>query len=169
MPRRRHEGGCVRLAGFRARLILFGLWTVVSAAPGRGGTDVAEGTSPPANDFPAWAMPDCAPFDGPATLIHVMPRAVQAAEPPTVRISIWRPVERARGRRYILASDELWGAVTLCSPAGECSDAVAGEVRLEAGSAGAPIEGRYDLRLANGHRERGSFLATLREQLAYCG
>ena len=153
-----------------ARLILFGLWTVMFSSPG-GGSQEADALDPLHRDLPAWAMPDCAPFDGPATLIHVTPRVTPAAEPfsPTVSISIGRPIDRARGRRYTIAPAESWGAVTLCRDVGQCITAVAGEVRLDTGRAGEPIVGWYDLRFPDGSRQHGSFHADLRERLSYCG
>lgn len=118
----------------------------------------------------AYAMPDCAPADGPAVSIVLTDTAVARPREalPSIRIWVWSTLPRAEGERYRVAEDARWGSVLDCPAAGRCVAAAAGRVRVGRLSSEEVLEGELDATWPGGRRLTRRFAARWRDEPVGC-
>lgn len=143
------------------KLALVGLITACGSPPGA--------SSAPPGGFPeAVATADCAPFDGPATSIYLIPEGADSAGPlsgeasaPHIRISIYRDIGEIGGQTF-----EIEAAVTdavRCSGGTPCESATGGRVRVDEAGREDGVAGEVHLEFETGGPVSGSFDAPWRE------
>jgi hypothetical protein len=120
---------------------------------------------------PALAWPDCAPWDGAATRI-VIPQTAggDSASQTNLTLVFYHGSDAIRGEGWTISdhsADQL--SMMLCPTAGPCVPAVTGWIRVESGSTGSEIRGRYRVTLSDGRVLAGRFAAPLQQQIQLCG
>jgi hypothetical protein len=129
-------------------------------------------SSAPATEWTrAWAVADCAPWDGSATSI-IMTDAPDDSPPPfpQLRISVYHDLQSVAGARWpVGASAPDGGAGVYCPAGGACVSATGGWVDFEPAADGGTLRGRYELTMPDGRRWNGSFVAPVRQMKVMCG
>ena len=142
-----------------ARLVGSVMTVVVVAA-------CASDTPGPTTDFEehAVAAAACGPADGPAVAIYLSSTPVESLEPsaPHVRIAVWQPLERLRGRSWSLAPDRGEGGAWLHRTAQDFEIATSGTVTVNAVTPDSTVEGSVDVTFPGARRYRSSFRAVWR-------
>ena len=124
----------------------------------------------------AYAMDECAPWDGAATLITLSADTIRAGAPwgsevqrPHVWMSVYQPARALAGHRFEIDQERIAGAmrcepgVSLCEPARSGYVEVVG--REEDGS----LRGSFRLEFDDGTRVEGGFRAQWFARKILCG
>lgn len=122
----------------------------------------------------AYAAAACAPWDGPATTLLLLPEPWDSSAPalpagPFISVSIWKPVEALSGMTWDLSAEQNLGAATQCLQSGNCEPATAATVRFRSSGRDRLLEGELDLAFPTRGRVVGGFRATWRTEPALCG
>jgi hypothetical protein len=138
------------------------------------GVDCARGAEPAAGPAPysyAFAMPDCAPWDGPAVVLYLLDSDSDALPPATrhVRVTIWKGAAELAHHTFHWPANPQPGAAAQCSSAGSCEAVVEGQIAFGAVAPNSFVEGELDLRFGNGERVRRAFKAAWRARRVLCG
>ena len=155
------------------------------------GVDCARGTDPAAEPAPvgtevptppvtiaspngysyAFAMPDCAPWDGPAVVLYLLDSNSDAVPPATrhVRVSIWKGQAELAHHTFRWPASPEPGAAAQCSSDGSCEAAVEGRVAFATVDPDRSVAGELDLRFASGDSVRRAFTARWRPRRIGCG
>ncbi len=128
----------------------------------------------PPEGFPlAYAMDDCAPWDGPATSVFLTSRPLggdDSPSPPFVRISIYLPRGDVVGHSFALSAESAsTGAVSRCESEASCVQAVSALVRFRDASPEEPLAGRISAIFPGGERVVGGFVPTPLPSRGLCG
>jgi hypothetical protein len=141
-----------------------------AAVLGACGSDPAPAPHPPVGFDFAYALPDCAPWDGRAVRIVLTSVATDDPESarPQLRAVIYPRETELTGKtyRWPASPDEATGA--RCD-AESCDEARAGEVRVTAERPDSVLEGTVILQFANAETVSGSFRAFWRPRAVFCG
>lgn len=118
----------------------------------------------------AYAMSDCAPWDGPAVTIFLTadPATPDTVPYPQLRISIWRTGQVLPGNTFSWPGKEQVGAASRCDRENNCTPAAAGRVTFKAFQSDSALAGSFALRFPEG-ATTGGFRARWRGQRAFCG
>ncbi len=133
------------------------------------GADPAPAPHPPDGFDFAYALPDCAPWDGRAVRIVLTNAATddpESARPQLRAIIFPRETRLAGTYRWPASTDQGTGA--RCGT-DSCDQATAGQVRVISERADSVLEGTLTLRFANGETVSGQFRAFWRPRVVYCG
>ncbi len=138
--------------------------------------------SPPEGYPYAYAMTDCAPWDGVATSIFLsadtLGNAVPAGSevvPPFVRVSIYEAAVELPGRRFEIDGARSAGAER-CERSGDCRVATGGWIRVRADATRERLAGDFELEFGpdpvsgrDADTLRGGFRAEWRQRSVMCG
>lgn len=112
-----------------------GVWALLISASACGPADPIR-TDPPAGYPNAYAMSDCAPWDGPATTIYLSsneaePDGLPGSEiaPPLVWVSVYQPRDALPGEGFDIDQGSIAGAMR-CPSEGFCEPAAGGRIRF---------------------------------------
>ena len=145
------------------------LLSLVSSACG---AELASREASPAGLPFAFAVHDCAPWDGPAVTIYLTPTAGSGSTPlswPHVRVSVWRAAETLPGSSFSWPSDTQVGVAARCTGPDDCVQANRGRIRFRAHEPDGMLAGFTELTFADGTRLEGGFRAVLGRSRAFCG
>lgn len=131
-------------------------------------------TDPPEGYPYAYALVDCAPWDGPAVTILLMTRPAPADSLavtwPHVSVSVWRSRTTLAGQTFAWPSDRQVGAATRCTSEAACEAASSGRVTFAPETADTLLRGSVELRFAGADSIlRGAFRASWRRTHVMCG
>ncbi len=130
------------------------------------------GTTPEVRWARAYAVADCAPWDGAAASIFLTdaPEGAPAGHP-SLRLTVYHDLQSVAGARWEVGPSEPDAAqAVLCEQEGEaCILATEGWVDFERRRGNEPLRGQYEVKLPDGRRLAGSFSAPVRESRALCG
>jgi len=128
-------------------------------------------TNPPAGFPHAYAVADCAPWDGPAVTVYLTARPADSTEFPwpQVRISIWRGAETLPGQSFAWPSDVQVGAATRCTDPTACETASTARVSFTAATGDSTLSGYTQMTFPGGAPLGGAFRAIWRATQAMCG
>jgi hypothetical protein len=120
----------------------------------------------------AYAVADCAPWDGAATSIFLSDTA-EEADPgyPSLRLTVYHDLQSVAGVRWVVGASEPDAAQSvLCDVEGSpCLTATAGWIQLDRSTGNAPLRGTYQVRFPDGRRLAGDFIAPVRLTTVLCG
>ena len=119
----------------------------------------------------AFAMPDCAPWDGPAVVMYLLDSHSNAVPPATrhIRVAIWKGPAELAHHTFRWPANAQSGAAAQCSSADSCKAAIDGHVAFGTVDLKGSVEGELDLRFANGDRVRQAFNAAWQPRRIGCG
>ena len=145
-----------------------------AAEPAPVGTEVL---TPPVRIVPpngysyAFAIPDCAPWDGPAVVLYLLDSNGDAVPPLTrhVRVAIWKGQAELAHHTFRWPASPEPGAAAQCSSEGSCEAAIEGRVAFGAVDPDRSVAGELDLRFASGDRVRKAFTARWQPRRIGCG
>jgi hypothetical protein len=168
----------IRQPGFLARsepvsgVKLLPVATLAMLACTNGG--MAPVPSAPVGDPFSYAAAACAPWDGPATTLLLLPEPWDSSGPaqpagPFISVSIWKPVEALPGTTWDLSAEQNLGAATQCPKADACEPATAATVRFRSSGGNRLLEGELDLAFPTRGRVVGGCRAPWRMEPALCG
>jgi hypothetical protein len=128
----------------------------------------------PPSGFPfAYSAPSCAPWDGAATAVYLLPGVPDtsgAVDPqPVITVSVWRPVDSVPGATVNLTASGNMGAATSCSKPADCERATAATIRFRRLRPGGALEGSLDLTFPTRGHLTGGFHAPWRAIRVFCG
>ena len=132
-------------------------------------------TSPPAKspaEFPnAYAVADCAPWDGPAVTLYLTARPADSSgfPLPHLRISVWRDAHELPGHSFAWPADRQVGAAARCETPTDCRAASSGRVTFAAADPDSALSGSTELTFPGGTTTSGSFRAVWRKTRVMCG
>ena len=138
------------------------------------GVDCARRAEPAAEPAPyayAFAMPDCAPWDGPAVVLYLLDSNSDPVPPATrhVRVTIWKSAADLAHRTFRWPASPEPGEGAQCSSADSCEAVIQGQIAFGAVAPNSFVEGELDLRFGNGERVRKAFKAAWRPRRISCG
>jgi hypothetical protein len=144
------------------------------AEPAPVGTEVLRpsvGIVPPNGYSEAMAMPDCAPWDGPAVLLYLLDSTSDAVPPVNrhVRVEIWKGQAELAHHTFRWPANPAPGAAAQCSSDGSCEAAIEGRVAFGAVDPDRSVAGELDLRFASGNSVRQAFKARWQPRRIGCG
>jgi hypothetical protein len=122
----------------------------------------------------SYAAAACAPWDGPATTLLLLPEPWDSSTRtppagPSISVYIWKPVQALPGTTLHLSVEQNLGAARLCLQSDDCEPASAATVRFRSWSRDRLLEGELDLAFPSRGRVVGGFRATWRPESALCG
>lgn len=130
------------------------------------------GLPPPPDGYPyAYAVADCAPWDGPAVTIYLTARAADSTEFswPQLRISVWRGVADLPGKSFTWPGEQQIGAAVRCADPDACESATAARVTFLSSPDDTTLIGTAELTFAGATSVRGGFRAPWRRTRVMCG
>lgn len=130
------------------------------------------GLLPPPAAYPfAYAVADCAPWDGPAVTIYLTARATDSTEFswPQLRISVWRAVADLPGQTFSWPTEQQIGAAVRCADPDTCEPATAARVSFLSAADDTTLMGVAELTFAGATRVHGGFRAPWRRTRVMCG
>lgn len=140
-----------------------------------GGQPEAQPGPPPEGYALAYAMEDCAPWDGAATTVilsadPLVPGAPLGSEVPRphVWLSVYQPRLEVLGERFEIDQDRIAGAMR-CPEEGRCEPASGGWVRFREDGDGRDLVGDFELIFEDATTLAGGFDATWHERQVVCG
>jgi len=138
------------------------------------GVDCARQAKPAAEPAPysyAFAMPDCAPWDGPAVVLYLLDSNSDNVPPatPHVRVTIWKGAPELAHRTFRWPANPQPGAAAQCSSADSCEAVIEGQITFGAVDPNRFVEGELNLRFGSGERVRKAFKAAWRPRRIGCG
>ena|SRR5689334_13131366 len=120
----------------------------------------------PTQTLPASIQRDCAPWDGAAFTVSILPQG-QAGD--GISISIWQAPEFTSPKTFSFPDDTgQVGNASLMHAAGT-AEQLSGSVFFSSVKAGSPVEGRFELSTGAGQRFSGEFHAEWDDQIVMCG
>jgi hypothetical protein len=127
--------------------------------------------APPSGYPLAFAMHDCAPWDGPAIALVLTAHSLDSLElvHPLARVMIYPRGESMTGRTYRWPSDPEMAAGNRCMSENSCEMATSGQVTLGVVRPDTVMEGRVRLRFAGGDEIAGGFRAVWLARRVMCG
>lgn len=147
-------------------------WTIILGALGacRGPSSGPLASPPPGYPY-AYAVADCAPWDGPAVTIYLTARAADSTEFPwpQVRISVWRGLEALPGQSFTWPADQQIGAAARCADPNACQLATAAHITFGPAPNDTTLTGFAELTFAGDSTLRGGFRAAWRRTRVMCG
>jgi hypothetical protein len=149
------------------------LWPLVAlGALGacRSQTSAPLANSPPGYPY-AYAVADCAPWDGPAVTLYLTARAADSTDFPwpQLRISVWRGVATLSGQTFAWPANEQVGAATRCAAPDDCQLAAAARISFAPAADDSSLTGFAELTFPGGETLRGGFRAAWRRMRVMCG
>ena len=136
--------------------------------------DCARQTDPPgepAEYSHSFAIPECAPWDGPAVALYLLDSPSDALPPigRHVRVAIWKDLDELAHHTFRWPLDQQTGAGEQCVSAESCEPAIEGQIAFGNVDRNGSLEGEIDVRFANGDRVRQAFHAAWRPLRILCG
>ena len=122
--------------------------------------------------FPyAYAVADCAPWDGPAVTLYLTPIPADSTDFPwpQLRISVWRSADTLPGRTFAWPSDQQVGAATRCEGPAACKSADSAQITFKPAAGDSTLRGSTRLVFPSAEALSGGFQAVWRESHAACG
>jgi len=119
----------------------------------------------------AFAVPECAPWDGPAVVLYLLDSHSDAVPPATrhVRVAIWKGLDELAHQTFRWPLDQQTGTGEQCSSADSCEPAIEGQIAFGDVERDSSIEGELDVRFATGDRVRQAFKAAWQPLRVRCG
>lgn len=124
----------------------------------------------------AYAMSDCAPWDGAAVRFFLVDKAVENADAtkiarPYLSIAIYKNVSELSGKTFNIGLGQgvNIGTASLCPEQGNCPLIKSGIVIIKKVLADQSIEGEYQLEFEGNIKKIGSFHASWLKYTALCG
>ncbi len=140
-------------------------------------TGIRCGAAPEESEGPrfanAYALPDCAPWDGSAVSIYLTNATYDSVdehvEEPFLHLAIWKSVRGAGETTISWPGEESVGGAYHCVMADQCSAATSGRVSVSGMAGDSILPGEYDLRFADSTVMRGRFRARWIDRRMLCG
>ena len=137
-------------------------------------------TSPPTGSpdgLPyAYAMNECAPWDGLATLITLSADTLRPGEPtgsevprPYVWISVYQPADALGGERFKIDQERIAGAMRCTVEETSCDPSTFGFVEFRMREADGSLPGLFRLGFEDGSTVEGEFRAQWYDRRIMCG
>jgi hypothetical protein len=124
----------------------------------------------------AYAMDECAPWDGAATLITLSADTLRGGRPtgsevprPHVWISVYRPAHALGGERFEIDQDRIAGAMRCTVEETLCEPSTSGFVEFRMRESDGSLPGVFRLRFEDGSTVEGGFRATWYDRRILCG
>jgi hypothetical protein len=119
----------------------------------------------------AYAVPDCAPWDGPATTIYLTTSPTDSTDfsYPQLRLSVYQGHAALPGNSFVWPGDRQVGNGIRCVEESGCVAASSGRITFGAAAPDGGIQGTAELRFPDGTSVTGAFHAIWREPRMFCG
>jgi hypothetical protein len=147
-------------------------WPLIAAALAacRGQASAPPATPPPGYPY-AYAVADCAPWDGAAVTLYLTARAADSTDFPwpQLRISVWRGVATLSGQTFSWPADQQVGSAARCTGPDSCQLASAARITFAPAPNDTSLAGFTELTFPGGEMLRGGFRAAWRRTRVMCG
>jgi len=116
--------------------------------------------------FPATIQRDCAPWDGAAFTVMILP---QGQDGDAIQVSIWQSPEFKLPKTFSFPDDtgQIGNASLMHST--EAAEQLSGKVSFSSVKQDSPAEGRFELFTDTGQRFAGEFRAEWQDKIILCG
>jgi hypothetical protein len=149
------------------------LWLCLGVACADGDRFTTRAGSPEGYPY-AYAARSCAPWDGPAVTIFLVPSPVDSSstlppDAPHIELAIWRSPASLTGTTLTWPTTEQIGVLTACRDQTTCEQATAATVRFRSLPSGGSLEGHISAKFPTATGVSGGFRAVWHPERALCG